>query len=239
MCQNKLRGSQGSSGSHPPPPPIFCFCTEKQCQLTPGFPYLRELLHLAALPKDAACSHHGCIIQEHALLLLAPLLSLQRYDRHLLQMPRHTAPTSTLPKSGWSSAREDSQPSSVTLPVICSGFFFPSCCLHKAFQSFGSPMFQRRKNTLQHITKRALQHRPWRGGICCYWIPLLTKTAKGNPGKAQPGAWHRYTLFYLFWQERKSKSTQLKKKNSSHRTGNSWGTDWSFVRHQVRKGILI
>lgn len=100
MCQNKLRGSQGSSGSHPPPSPIFCFCVEKQCQLTPGFLQLRELLHLAALPKDAAFSHRGCIIQEHALLVLAPFLTLQRYDRGLLQMPRHTALTSTLSKSG-------------------------------------------------------------------------------------------------------------------------------------------
>jgi len=136
-CQNKPSGSRGLSKSHQSLCHLLlCFCARQRCQLPLEFLLSRELLCLAALPRDAAGSSCGCEPFQSALLS-APVLTPRREDPRLLQMPRHSLLCSQFHPTQIG-AKLCQEASSIILlhNPFRSLTSFCCCRLHKAFQSY-------------------------------------------------------------------------------------------------------
>lgn len=156
MCQNKLGGSRGLSKSHQSLCCLFCFCARQQCQLPLEFLRLRELLCLAALPKDAAYSSCSCKpFKSASHFALAPILTPQRDNPHIQLMPRYTLlPAPSCPSQGEalpSSLQHSSF--SVTLSIV-SDVFAVRTRHFKAIEA----LWISKQNTLTHDYVQAQQH---------------------------------------------------------------------------------
>lgn len=175
MCQNKLGGSRGLSKSHQSLCCLFCFCARQQCQLPLEFLRLRELLCLAALPKDAAYSSCSCKPFKSASHFAFGTYTdpSERQSSHPADAKIHFAPSSILPKSGWSSAQ---QPPAFFLLRNPFNSLWCFCCAHKAFQSYRSPLNFKAKHTNTWLcASTATHHEEWEPADCQFFCYLDSK----------------------------------------------------------------
>lgn len=155
-------GAEASSKSHQSLCRLFfCFCARWQCQLLLEFLHLREMLHLSAHPKDAACSSHGCEPFKSTLHLALGTYTNPSERRSLSPADTKEALCSKLsPAQVWMKLCPET---STALLLLCNTFsslwcmFFWCCCLHQAFQSHWSALHFKAEHTNTWLW-RTLQH---------------------------------------------------------------------------------
>lgn len=158
-CQNKLSGSRGLSKSHQSLCHLlFCFCARQQCQLPLEFLHLRDLLHLTALPTDAAWSSHSC---EPLGSFTFPFDTCadpwEKWYSPPADVKTHFASSCILPKSKWGLGRMPPAFFPLHNP-LSSLWCFCCCCLHKAFQSYWNPLDFKAKHTNTWLCESTATH---------------------------------------------------------------------------------